>query len=99
MLRPLIVAALACAAVQAFAQESPAARSLAATCWACHGPDGRSVTREVASLAGLPREQIASQVRAFRDGSRSSTVMQQIARGYSEQQIDLIADYFSRRAR
>jgi len=38
-------------------------------------------------------------VRAFRDGARPSTVMQQIAKGYSEQQIDLIADYFSRRPR
>ena len=93
------IAVLACTAGPVFAQENPAGRGLAATCWACHGPDGRSVTRDVASLAGMPREQIVTQVRAFRDGSRPSTVMQQIARGYSEQQIELIADYFSRRGR
>ena len=99
MIRPLIGAALACAAVSAFGQESPAARSLAATCAACHGTDGRSVTKEVAALAGRPRERIVSQMRAFRDGTRPATIMQQIAKGYSEEQIDVIADYFSRRPR
>lgn len=95
----IFTAVLVCAAIPALAQESPAARSLAATCTACHGPDGKSVAPEVASLAGMSREQMASQVRAFRDGARPSTVMQQIARGYSDQQIDLIADYFWRRPR
>lgn len=94
-----IFAAFACAALPALAQETPAARTLAATCAACHGTDGRSATPEVASLAGLPREHIASQMRAFRDGSRPATVMHQIAKGYSDQQIDLMADYFSRRPR
>jgi cytochrome c553 len=93
------MAVLACTALPSFGQESPAARTLAATCAACHGPEGRSVAKEVVSLAGLPREQITSQMRAFRDGSRPATIMQQIAKGYSDQQIDLAADYFSRRPR
>ena len=93
------VAVLVCTALPAFAQESPAARSLAATCTACHGPDGKSAAPEMVPLAGLSRENIASRMRAFRDGVRPSTIMQQITRGYSEQQIDLIADYFSRRPR
>jgi sulfide dehydrogenase cytochrome subunit len=97
MIRYALAAALV--ALPAHAQESPAARSLAATCGACHGTDGRSVTAEVAALAGVPREHIASQMRAFRDGTRPATVMQQIAKGYSDQQIDLMADYFSRRPR
>ena len=99
MTRLATVAAFACAALPAFAQETPAARSLAATCAACHGTDGRSLTSEVIALAGLPREHIASQMRAFRDGARPGTIMQQIARGYSDQQIDLMAEYFSRRPR
>jgi sulfide dehydrogenase cytochrome subunit len=99
-----IATTLACAAFPAaFAvmaqQDSPAARGLAATCAACHGTDGRSATKEVVSLAGLPREQIGSQMRAFRDGSRAGTIMPQIAKGYSDQQVDLLADYFSRKPR
>ena len=97
MIRYALLAALA--ALPAHAQESPAARGLAATCAACHGTDGRSTAREMVALAGLPREHIASQMRAFRDGTRPATVMHQIAKGYSDQQIDLMADYFSRRPR
>ena len=93
----LLAAALAAAPLTAAAQDSPAARSLAATCASCHGTDGRSVTQEVAPLAGLPKEHIAGQMKAFRDGSRPATVMHQIAKGYSDQQIELIADYFARR--
>jgi cytochrome subunit of sulfide dehydrogenase len=83
----------------AVAQDSAPARSLAASCAACHGTDGRSATKEVAAIAGLPKEHIASQMRAFRDGTRPATVMHQIAKGYSDQQIDSMADYFSRRPR
>ena len=39
-------------------------------------------------LAGLPREHIATQMRAFRDGKRPATVMHQIAKGYTDAQID-----------
>jgi len=99
MTRTAIAAALALATLPAHGQDSAAARSLAATCAACHGTDGRSATKEVVGIAGLPREHIASQMRAFRDGSRPATVMHQIAKGYSDQQIDLMADYFSRRPR
>ena len=95
----LIAAALAAAPLAALAQDSPAARSLAATCASCHGTDGRSVTQELVALAGLPKDHIVSQMKAFRDGSRPATVMHQIAKGYSDQQIELVADYFSRRPR
>ena len=98
MTKTAILTALALGAAPAFGQDS-AGRSLAATCAACHGPDGRSATKEVVSLAGLPKEHIASQMRAFRDGTRPATVMHQIAKGYNDQQIDLMADYFSRRPR
>jgi sulfide dehydrogenase cytochrome subunit len=99
MISKAIVAALACAALPVLAQDNPAARGLAASCAACHGTNGRSATNEVVALAGLPREHIASQMRAFRDGARPATIMHQIAKGYSDQQIDLMADYFSRRPR
>jgi sulfide dehydrogenase cytochrome subunit len=95
----LLAAALALAAAAAYAQENPAARSLAATCASCHGTDGRSVSTEVVPLAGLPKEHIVTQMKAFRDGTRQATVMHQLAKGYSDAQIELVADYFSRRQR
>jgi cytochrome c553 len=86
----LLVAAIT--AAPAFAQD---ARGLAATCSSCHGTDGHSATKEVPGLAGLPKQHIASQMKAFKDGTRPATVMHQLAKGYSEQQIDAIAAYFA----
>jgi sulfide dehydrogenase cytochrome subunit len=91
---------LLCAWGIAHAQATPAthARSLAATCAACHGTEGQAVQGQpMLSLAGLTRERIATQLRAFRDGSRPATVMQQLAKGYSDEQIDALAAYFAGR--
>jgi cytochrome c553 len=88
-----MAAALAAAAFSASAQDS--SRNLAASCAICHGTDGRAVTRDVVPLAGLPREHIAAQMRAFRDGQRPATVMHQIAKGYTDAQIDALAAWFA----
>jgi sulfide dehydrogenase cytochrome subunit len=93
-----IAAALLCATPAAFAQDSNA-RNLAAGCAICHGTDGRAATKDVIPLAGLPREHIASQMRAFRDGQRPATVMHQIAKGYTDAQIDALAAWFSSQKR
>jgi len=87
------------AAAAAHAQETAAVRSLAATCANCHGTDGRSATKEVASLAGLQKDYIVAQMKAFRDGTRPATIMHQLAKGYSDGQIEQLAGYFSRRPR
>ena len=92
----LLVIALA-ASGAASAQD--ATRNMAAACAICHGTDGRAVTKDVVPLAGLPREHIASQMRAFRDGQRPATVMHQIAKGYTDQQIDAMAGWFASQKR
>ncbi len=97
MNKVLIAAALATAPLVASAQDSPAARSLAATCANCHGTDGRSVATEVSPLAGVPKQELLDKLKAFRDGTRPATVMPQLAKGYSDAQLELVADYFSRR--
>lgn len=99
-MKPLtaITAALFCSASGAMAQDS-SARNLAAACAICHGTEGRTVTKEVIPLAGLPRDHIASQMRAFRDGQRQATVMHQIAKGYSDAQIDAMAAWFAAQKR
>jgi cytochrome c553 len=89
--------ALLCAASHAFAQEN--GRNLAAACAICHGTDGRPAAPNAIPLAGLPREHVAAQMRAFRDGSRPATVMHQIAKGYTDPQIDTLAAWFSSQKR
>ena len=90
----LAAAAFAVTPISGIAQESTA-RSLAATCANCHGTDGRSATKDVATLAGLPKEHIVAQMKAYKDGKRPATVMHQLAKGYTDQQIDLIAGYLA----
>lgn len=99
-MRVFVITALALAAVPAAAQDT-VGRNLAAPCAICHGTDGRSATRDspLIPLAGLPRDHIATQMRAFRDGKRPATVMHQIAKGYTDQQIDAVAGWFAAQKR
>jgi len=71
-------------------------RSLAATCAHCHGTEGRAVQGEaMVRLAGLPQDYILSQLMAFRNGQRSATVMHQITKGYSQEQLETLAAFFA----
>jgi len=92
--------AAAVAAAPAAAQDQTG-RNLAASCAICHGTDGRFATQDspLIPLAGLPRDHIAGQLRAFRDGKRPATVMHQIAKGYTDPQIDAIAGWFAAQRR
>lgn len=70
--------------------------SLAASCAACHGTQGRPVEHAaVPPLAGTSAAAIVQQMQAFKAGTRPSTVMQQISKGYSDAQIAQIAAYFA----
>ena len=94
-MKAFIFAAAALAAVPALAQDAQS-RNLAAGCAICHGTEGRPVKDSpVIPLAGLPRDHIATQMRAFRDGKRPATVMHQIAKGYTDPQIDALAAWFA----
>jgi cytochrome subunit of sulfide dehydrogenase len=85
---------LICAAPAVLAQDT-ATRNLASACAICHGTGGTPATNTVVPLNGLPRQQIADQMRAFRDGKRPATVMHQIAKGYTDPQIDALAGWFA----
>ena len=97
-MKKTILLAVALVAPAAHAQDT-AARNLASACAICHGSDGRPATKDIVPLAGVPREHIASQMRAFRDGQRPATVMHQIAKGYTDQQIDAVAAWFASQKR
>lgn len=70
------------------------ARNLAATCANCHGIDGRSVG-SVLSLAGQSAQDIVTKLGEFKDGKRPATIMHQIAKGLSDEQVKLVAEYFA----
>lgn len=86
------VAAIAASACVAAAQAaSPDARAIAAGCRACHQPAERTPP----PLDGQAREELAAKLRAFRDGTRTGTVMPQLARGYSAAELEAAAAWFA----
>lgn len=89
------VFALMAAGASAQAQDSTIARSLAATCTACHGTDGRSVGGTPPSLAGRDQGELLRTMKEFKTGKRPATVMHQHAKGYSDAQLELISNYFA----
>ena len=96
----LLAAALAATPLYASAQEAAGGRNLAAGCAICHGTEGRPAPNApLVPLAGLPRDYLATQMRAFRDGKRPATVMHQIAKGYSDPQIEAMATWFAAQKR
>jgi cytochrome subunit of sulfide dehydrogenase len=93
--RPFMAAtALALASPCGFAQDAVLARSLAATCANCHGTFGQA-RGDMKPLAGVAAEKILAQLADFRSGAQPATVMHQIAKGYSDDQLRLIAGFFS----
>jgi cytochrome c553 len=100
-MRVVLVSLLLLAApLAATAQDANAGRNLAAACAICHGTDGRPApSAPLIPLAGLPRDHISAQMRAFRDGKRPATVMHQIAKGYTDPQIDAIAVWYAAQKR
>lgn len=105
MIQPPLLAALAALVLlalpggaQAQAPDAAAlqARNWAAACAGCHGPAGRAPAGSaVPGLAGRDKSELVRQMQDFRQGKREATVMQQIAKGYSDQQIEAIAGWFA----
>jgi cytochrome subunit of sulfide dehydrogenase len=76
-------------------QDANAARALAATCFTCHGTDGRSVGGVPPSLAGQNKAVLLQQLKEYKEGKRPGTIMPQHAKGYTDAQLEQIAGYFA----
>jgi cytochrome c553 len=95
--RWMVTAALVAGAPAVLAQDQ-LGRNLAATCANCHGTNGAS-RGDVAPLAGRAAPELIAAMTDFKSGARSATIMQQIAKGYSDEQLRLIAAFFAAQAR
>jgi sulfide dehydrogenase cytochrome subunit len=70
------------------------ARNIAANCASCHGTNGISKPG-MPALAGRNKAELVSKMQDFKSGRVPSTIMGQIAKGYSDTQIELAAGYFA----
>ena len=96
MCATIILFALAPAPSRAADAQALYVKGLAATCANCHGTNGKAQKdTSVPGLAGMQAEVLVEQMQAFRNGTRPATIMHQIAKGYNDEQIKQLADYFA----
>jgi sulfide dehydrogenase cytochrome subunit len=73
---------------------APGAR-LAATCTGCHGTDGATQGKVLPPLAGQPKDQLLAALMDFKSAKRPATIMTQLAKGYTDDQLEALASYFA----
>lgn len=64
-------------------------------CFACHGANGNSVGLPIPSLTGQTEDPLYANLLAFKKGERPATLMTRIAKGYSDEDLKLIANYIA----
>jgi sulfide dehydrogenase cytochrome subunit len=79
---------------QAQAVDHSQARSWAAGCANCHGTNGQAQPGMV-SLAGVSQDDIVRKMQDYKTGRLPATLMHQLSKGYSDEQIQAIAGYFA----
>lgn len=77
------------------AEQMPRAQLLAQNCAACHGVDGREFNESMPPLAGMKPEQFIRAMKAFKDGERPAIIMDRVARGYDQAEIEAMAKFFA----
>ena len=80
---------------QSSANDPAAAKNLTITCTGCHGAEGLSNNSLWPNLAGQKKEYLAKQLLAFKKNERKDPLMNPIASSLSDNDIELIATYFS----
>lgn len=70
-------------------------RLWAASCAACHGPHGKAEGAGM-YLAGVPADKLYKRLLEFKQGTRAATIMHQHAKGYSDPELQALAEHFSK---
>lgn len=81
------------AAAESSAPPSPAAVvNMISNCYSCHGTDGRS-PGSIPSLTGKNAQQALLQLKEFKSGQLAATVMTRHAKGYTDAELEALANY------
>jgi sulfide dehydrogenase cytochrome subunit len=89
-----VVAVIGLAAIPFAPAVADDAPSGAASCSGCHA--GRAgVETAVPRLTGRNAGELAAQMQAFRSGQRPATVMDKIAKGFSDAEVQAIAAWYA----
>ena len=93
-MRSALAAAIAIASIAAATAASAQPPAGALSCTGCH-PASSRVTSPVVRLAGLDRAAIVRAMQEFRSGQRAGTVMDRIAKGFTDEEIQAIAAWLA----
>ncbi len=64
-------------------------------CFNCHGTEGRA-NSAIPKIAGRDKAFLEETLKAYKAGTKQATIMNQLAKGYTDEEIAVLADYFSR---
>jgi sulfide dehydrogenase cytochrome subunit len=67
----------------------------AASCMSCHGTDGKAEGTGL-TIGGRNASELYRLMLAFKNGQQKATIMHQHAKGYSDDELKRITEYFSR---
>lgn len=97
-----LIGAALCALVLLTAQaawaETATPAVLAASCFSCHGPSGAS-TNAMPAIDKMSAGVLTAALKAFRGGEAQGTVMNRVAKGYTDDEIAAIGQYFAAQRR
>lgn len=95
--RPLLAALFLHAALlpASFAQTAAAEPPKAATCFACHGPQGNPSLPGIPALAGQTARYMYLQLRDFQEGRRSNEQMSPMAKDLTRDEMRELAAWFA----
>lgn len=82
------------AASHAQAMDAMQVRGMAAACFNCHGTHGVAQPG-MESLAGANQQDMLKKMLDFKAGRKPATIMHQLAKGYSDDQLAALAAYFA----
>jgi sulfide dehydrogenase cytochrome subunit len=69
---------------------------LANTCLGCHGPGGSSTGPATPTIAVMQSETFVEAMKAYKEGKRPATVMDRIAKGDTEEELEAMSGYFAK---
>ena len=73
----------------------PRAELLASMCNTCHGTNGKGA-KPIPGITGEEAEDFVDPMKAFASGEEPTTIMDRHAQGYTEAELKLLAEYFSK---
>lgn len=89
----LVAGALGTAALWAQAEVNQV-RVWAAACASCHGTEGRAL-QGMEALAGKDKDEMLQKLLDFKNGRKPATIMHQLSKGYTDEQLAQISAYFA----